>query len=122
MRFFAAVIFDCIVAVSAVRSCRFPVNIVYAFPLIKRDDVESIDDKTLQSFVKCHCIFREDLVTRVRSDLTGVMTEFLSNTIVGVASEPIKISDENINSILQRISPEYVTICFSGFHQPESAA
>lgn len=100
---------------------RFPVNIVYVFPAIKRDEVRDAGNAALKEFTKNHCLFKEDLQT-VRSGLTSLENEMLTNSVTEVSSESFKICNDNINSILQRIAPEYVTIRVSTIVDSETKA
>lgn len=94
------------------KQLKFPVNIVYAFPALMRNDVEQRGDEDLKSFVRDNCIFKDDL-SQIRTNLEAVTARLLSHYIAKVAGQRMKITDENINSILQRIAPEYVTIRMS---------
>jgi len=91
------------------KKIKFSVNILYVFPVIRRDEVENVGDKKLQEFTKNHCLFKEDL-QKVRSSLEEIETKFLANPIIDVSSAKFEINNDNVNSILQRIAPEYVTI------------
>lgn len=88
---------------------KFPVNILYVFPSIMRGDVKDTGDENLKAFTKKHCLFKEEL-QQIRSKLFLMQEEFLSCSVTDISSELMKINDDNINSILQRIAPEYVTI------------
>lgn len=88
---------------------KFSINILYVFPAFNRDDVKEAGDKELREFTKNHCLFKEDLQT-VRSGLPALEAAFLACPITEISSETFKIDNNNINSILQRIAPEYVTI------------
>ncbi len=88
---------------------KFPVNIVYVFPAFNRDILNKINNYDLQSFSQKHCIFKEDL-SKVRSDFDAFIEDCLKNTITECATPQMVIAEENINSILQRIAPEYVTV------------
>lgn len=88
---------------------RFSINILYVFPKIKRDEVKNVGDEKLNIFTQKHCLFKEEL-QKVRSELISLESEILSNSMIDVSPESFKINNDNINSILQRIAPEYVTI------------
>lgn len=100
---------------------RFPVNILYVFPAIKRDEVKDAGDEKLRDFTQNHCLFKGDL-QRVRSGLAMLVTETLAHPVAEVSSESFEISNDNINSILQRIAPEYVTIRVSTVVDSETKA
>lgn len=88
---------------------RFSVNIVYVFPLIREKDINDINASDIRSFCTKCCMFKEDLL-RVRTDLKGIFEKYLSNSITDVSEQRLIICDNNVNSIIQRIAPEYVTI------------
>lgn len=88
---------------------KFSINVLYVFPAFKRDDIKASGDKTLQTFIKQHCIFKDDL-QKARTGLVDLETEFLSYPVTEISSERLEINSDNVNSIIQRIAPEYVTI------------
>ena len=60
-------------------------------------------------FVRKQCIFAEDF-SELRQGFAVVMDRLLDNTILDVSADTIQISDLNVNSVMQRIAPEYVTV------------
>ena len=100
---------------------RFPVNILYVFPAIKRDEVKGAGDEALREFTQNHCLFKEEL-QRFRSGLVSLEEELLAHSVVEVSTEFFEINNDNINSILQRIAPEYVTIRVSTIVNAETKA
>ena len=100
---------------------RFPVNILYVFPAIKRDEVKGAGDEALREFTQNHCLFKEEL-QRFRSGLVSLEEELLEHSVVEVSTEFFEINNDNINSILQRIAPEYVTIRVSTIVNAETKA
>ena len=98
---------------------KFPVNILYVFPALERDEVIDAGDEKLHEFTRHHCLFKEDL-QKVRSELFAFESAWLEHPITEVASELLEISDNNVNSILQRIAPEYVTIRVSTIADAET--
>ncbi|MBQ7568945.1 AAA family ATPase [bacterium] len=88
---------------------RFPINVVYVFPALERIDAEKYIDDELNEFVQYHCIFKEDLKI-VRSDLAGLEAELLGHSVTDISPYTFKIGANSINSIMQRIAPEYVTL------------
>lgn len=88
---------------------KFPINIVHVFPNLKRADVEKTIISNVQGFVQKQCLFSEEF-SELRQGFDVVMDRLLSNTIIPISAETMQISDMNINSIMQRIAPEYVTI------------
>lgn len=88
---------------------KFPANIVYLFPAFSAEQVsEGADDKLL-AFIRDHCLFREEL-QKVRNGLDALLPKLLLVSITELSADRMEINNENVNSILQRIAPEYVTI------------
>lgn len=100
---------------------KFAVNLVYIFPAIKREEIIDSGDDTLKEFVKKHCLFKDEL-QRFRTELSSLEGELLCNSIVDVSSDPFEIDNNSINSVLQRIAPEYVTIRVSTIVDAETKA
>lgn len=88
---------------------KFPINIVYVFPNLKRSDIAKLNMASFSDFIANQCLFSEDF-SELRQGFSIVMERYLSNPIVPLASDRLIISDLNVNSILQRIAPEYVTV------------
>ena len=59
---------------------KFPVNILYVLPSLKREEVKNAGNKELKEFTKYHCIFKDDL-QRVRSSLDNILETFLAYPI-----------------------------------------
>ncbi len=100
---------------------KFAVNVLYVFPAVKRDDVKDAGDEALKAFTKNHCLFKEDL-QKVRSGLPLLEKEIFAHPVAEISSETFEINNDNINSILQRIAPEYVTIRVSTIADVETKA
>lgn len=88
---------------------KFPISIVHVFPNLKRTDVEKNNIDNIAVFVQNQCLFAEEF-SELRQGFKSVMNRILDNSIVSVSQDPMQISDWNVNSILQRIAPEYVTV------------
>lgn len=100
---------------------RFSINILYVFPAFKRDNVKEAGDEELKEFTKNHCLFKDDL-QMVRSGLLELEARFFASPITEISSETLKIDNNNLNSVLQRIAPEYVTIRVSTIADTETKA
>ena len=87
----------------------FPVNLVYVFPDLQRKDVAGTDNPKLKTFIEQACLFKEDL-TKLRTELDETIAHLLSFSVIPVSEQRIEINNDNVNSIFQRIAPEYVTI------------
>lgn len=86
---------------------------ICVFPEIKRADIliDGMPD-SVQKFIENQCLFAEDFAG-LRSNFNTVMNRYLKNPNVPCADECMEICDTNINSILQRIAPEYTTVRFA---------
>ena len=60
-------------------------------------------------FVQKQCLFSEDF-SELRQGFGAIIDRVLDNPIVPVSDTPMLISDLNVNSVMQRIAPEYVTV------------
>ena len=99
---------------------RFPVNIIYVFPALEKELIKTTDVE-LQLFIQQHCLFKEDMM-KFRTDFSSLTDSLLQNSIIEVSTVRMKIIAENVNSILQRITPEYVTIRVSAVANVETSA
>lgn len=98
----------------------FPVTYVCVLPEIKREDIEP--DKLsneVRDFVEKHCMFSNELM-KLRGVFTDVMNHFLDYSYISNSIDKMQIIDSNINSILQRIAPEYTTVRFAMAHEENS--
>ena len=103
------------------KQLKFPINVIYVFPALNREDVEKAGDEKLQEFTRNCCMFSGDL-PKVRSNLSELLAQYLAFSVTPISSERMAIGVENINSILQRIAPEYVTIRVSSVADAETKA
>ena len=99
----------------------FPVNLVYVFPDLRRADVAIIGNEKLKTFTEESCLFKEDL-QQVRTGLNDVIASLLSHSVVVQSTQKMEITNDNVNSVLQRIAPEYVTIRVSVITDEEKKA
>lgn len=88
---------------------KFPVAIVYVFPAFDKLDIGKMQPEDVQEFVDHNCIFKTDL-HKVRSSLSELLLRCLNSSILPISADKMMINDNNINSVLQRIAPQYVTI------------
>jgi len=88
---------------------KFPINIVHVFPSLKRADIEKLNLAAITDFVKKQCLFAEEF-SELRQGFGSVMDRLLDNSLLPVSATPMQISDMNVNSVMQRIAPEYVTV------------
>ena len=99
---------------------KFPVNIVHVFPNLKRADVEKKSIDTVVDFVQKQCLFSEEF-SELRLGFGSVMDKLLDDSILLVSDNIMKISDMNVNSILQRIATEYVTVRVASVDSKETS-
>lgn len=90
---------------------RVATSIVYVFPKLKKSDIKKINlDEELNDFIESHCMFSEDL-SKLRTDFYNIaVKKYLQYPITEISGNKMIINDSNVNSIMQRIAPEYVTI------------
>lgn len=88
---------------------KFPINIIYVFPNLKRVDISKMNLSVISDFVQKRCLFSEEF-SELRQGFEAVMNRILDDTFLPVSEAPMIISDLNVNSIMQRIAPEYVTV------------
>lgn len=83
------------------------------FPEIKRADIltEGMPD-SVKEFLKEQCLFAEDFVG-LRGNFATAINRCLEKPDVPCAANYMEICDTNVNSILQRIAQEYITVRFA---------
>lgn len=91
------------------KALKFPINIVHVFPNLKRADISKMSVRAILDFVQKQCLFSEDF-SELRQGFGAIIDRVLDNPIIPVSDTPMLISDLNVNSVMQRIAPEYVTI------------
>lgn len=87
------------------------VSIAYVFPKLNYSDISAtIQDNELKEFVEKYCLFREGF-SKLRKEFFGIAIEkFLTNPVIPISDNKLMLQNNNVNSILQRIAPEYVTV------------
>ena len=89
---------------------KFAASIVHVFPNLKKADIPQQGLTTdVINFIEKNCLFAEEF-SKLRSEFTSTMNKFLTHPITSVAKTSFDICDTNINAIIQRIAPEYVTV------------
>ena len=99
---------------------KFPINIVYVFPNLKRADIVKLNLSSVADFVQKQCLFSEEF-SELRQGFETVMDRLLDNSILPVSVTAMQISDMNVNSVMQRIAPEYVTVRIACISNTEAA-
>ncbi len=95
-------------------------NYVCVFPNINKADIDNLSlDEKLTRKAKKHCMFKEQFST-LRREFTKTVNEFLDYNTIVVSDNSFEIDDKNINSIVQRIAPEYTTIRISEIEDLET--
>lgn len=88
----------------------FPMNLIYIFPALKREDVSHTGDETLQEFVQKHCWFIEDLQKeRIKEELkkAGEIDEDKLVEFVGQLS----YIDEDMLSDWKMLTEKLIELC-----------
>ena len=89
---------------------RFLLNYCYVFPLINRSEIDTKScNNEMKVFIKESCLFREDF-SKFKTSLIEVTDLFLKYKLSNISSDKLLIDDKSINSILQRLAPEYTII------------
>ncbi len=89
---------------------KFAASIINVFPNLKKADITGQNlPSNVKTFVEQNCLFSEDF-SKLRTEFTAIMGTYLVHPIVPVAANAFTICDTNINAIMQRIAPEYVTV------------
>ena len=101
------------------KTLKFPINILHVFPNLKRADISNIDVSAILDFVQKQCLFSEDF-SELRRGFDAIIDHVLDNPIVPVSGTPMLISDLNVNSVMQRIAPEYITVRVACVDKTES--
>ena len=95
-------------------------NYVCVFPNINEADIDKLDfDELMAKRVKKHCMFKEQF-SSLRREFSETVNEFLDYNTIVVSEKLFRIDDKNINSIVQRIAPEYTTIRISEIEDLET--
>lgn len=76
---------------------------------------------TILDFVKKQCLFSEDF-SEFRKRFGEVVDRMLDYSVIPVSNIPMRISDLNVNSVMQRIAPEYVTVRVACVDSTESTS
>ncbi len=86
-------------------------SIVYVFPKLHLADAsKDIKDDNLKNFIAERCMFTEHLSLLRSSFFEIAAKKYLAHPISPVSIDKLTIQDNNVNSILQRLAPEYVTV------------
>lgn len=89
---------------------RFPSVNLCIFPLLKHSEVNGNNSsKEMLDFIDKYCIFADEF-KQLRNNFVETFTERLNASIYEVSSNVINVGPENINSILNKIVPEYTII------------
>lgn len=91
-------------------SLKFAASVIHVFPNLKKVEVTSQGLPTgIKTFVENNCLFAEEF-SKLRTEFAAIMDKYLVHPIVPVAASAFTICDANINAIIQRVAPEYVTV------------
>lgn len=91
-------------------SLKFAASIIHIFPNLKKTDIAGQAlPVNVKTFIAQNCLFAEDF-SKLRTDFSAIMDTYLAHPMIPVATSVFTICDSNINAIMQRIVPEYVTV------------
>lgn len=86
------------------------INVTCVFPALQKKDLASIIfSEELNNFINDHCLFSENF-SELRISANEIIDRLISTPNIKTSSDAIKINESNINSVFQRITPEYTTI------------
>jgi hypothetical protein len=102
--------------VDADGNIKFRFNIIYLFSEFDRAAAEkNTVSEEIKRFLADNCLFVEE-ISYIRNNFEDFLKKYLSKTIIPVSGDKIDINDFTINSIIQRIAPEYVTVRISSLN------
>lgn len=90
---------------------RVAVSVVYVFPKLTHAQASTLSvDNNFQNFINDHCLFAESF-SQLRGQLeTILIAQYLKHPISPISESKLPIADNTVNSMIQRLAPEYVTI------------
>lgn len=89
------------------------VSVLSIFPELARADVDLSEcPDEIVAYVDEHCMF-SDSFSSLRTDFEETMTKFLGFPSIPCAGSAMIVKSNNVNSVLQRIAPEYTTVRFA---------
>lgn len=91
----------------------FPYASICVFPALNKSDINFIElSEDIRDFIEGKCMFAEDFA-HLRGNFKELMDYYLQFPEVAVSEKQINIDEKNVNSIIQRIAPEYTTIRYA---------
>ena len=91
----------------------FPYASICVFPALNKSDINLIElTEEYRDFIEDKCLFAEDFA-RLRGSFIDVIDYYLNFPEVAVSEKRIDIDEKNVNSIIQRIAPEYTTVRYA---------
>jgi hypothetical protein len=92
-------------------SVRF--SYICIFPVLKKADIDIEHlSPDMKNFIDEKCLFAEEF-SKLRVAFSDILNNYLEHPDIPCAKECINICETNVNSILQRIAPEYTTVRFA---------
>jgi len=89
------------------------VAFICVFPALNRKEIDfSKMSPATRYYAEHSCLFAENF-TGLRGAFTDTMNEFLEYSTLSHAEKCMNITELNVNSILQRIAPEYTVVRFA---------
>lgn len=100
---------------------RIKINIIYLFSGFSRLEAEkNTSNDDMKNFLASNCFFSDE-ISNIRSDFDAFINKYLSITITPFSNQLLEINDLSVNSIIQRVAPEYVTVRISSLSTSTSS-
>ena len=104
------------------KKLRFPISLVNIFPKIKNENLEQyLESSDVKKFSKECCMFSEDF-NSLRKNFINTINQYLEYPMCDTSNDSFEINDLNVNAIIQRLAPEYVTVRVANIQDEETSA
>lgn len=100
---------------------KFPLNIVYYFTEIDRSalDMDTYENGII-TFINEHCIFKED-IKELRKEPINFLDKYIKErSLVKYEMNKDGLSENEVDFIIQRISPQYIIVRMSALEENEN--
>lgn len=98
---------------------RIRLSYACVFPNLCRSDIDTSLLSMTSDFFQYCCIFKEEF-SELKRNFIDVLSKTLLYEKANISKNILKINDKNINSILQRIAPEYTIIRVCGVEDSQT--
>lgn len=86
----------------------YGINYVCVFPNLQKPELNGCSVE-IKKFAENSCVFKEDF-RNLKINFCGTVDKYIDYFKTNLSNEKRLVDDKNVNSILQRIAPEYTTI------------